>query len=214
MYFQINNDLIRLTINPYPKIEIFGDDFSYLVEFREYIPGEERSYLLRSFECSRHPRSLWANTCNIPITFRFEFQINVYKFILNEGIKLIFSHRYNDSGKLVLFNLKSNDYETCKLWVERIKKYQSLHLCNPVINSEFEDLNRTFPAYYQTHGIEYYKTYDLGKFPKQSTDFPTLDQRKHGLIYWGNWKTFWSYEHPRNWNHLTPQEIADDILGL
>ena len=47
-----------------------------------------------------------------------------------------------------------------------------------------------------------------------SNDFKTVDPRKDGLIWYGNWKTFWSYQHPRNWANLSSQEIVDDILGL
>ena len=57
-------------------------------------------------------------------------------------------------------------------------------------------------------------TYNIGRFPKSSTDFRTVDHRKEGLIWYGNWKTFWSYQHPRVWTDLTSQEIVDDILGL
>ena len=49
---------------------------------------------------------------------------------------------------------------------------------------------------------------------KNSSDWRTIDPRKEGLIWFGNWKTFWSYEHPRCWKQLTSKEIADDILGL
>jgi hypothetical protein len=35
-----------------------------------------------------------------------------------------------------------------------------------------------------------------------------------GVIWYGNWKTFWSYQHPRLWKNLSSQQIADDILGL
>jgi hypothetical protein len=41
-----------------------------------------------------------------------------------------------------------------------------------------------------------------------------LDHRMEGVIWYGNWKTFWSYQHPRPWKTLSSQEIVDDILGL
>ena len=71
-----------------------------------------------------------------------------------------------------------------------------------------------FDSFYQTYGLNFYKTYNIGRFPKTSNDFKTVDPRKDGLIWYGNWKTFWSYQHPRNWANLSSQEIVDDILGL
>ena len=41
-----------------------------------------------------------------------------------------------------------------------------------------------------------------------------MDSNKEGVIWYGNWKTFWSYQHPRLWKNLSSQEIVDDILGL
>jgi hypothetical protein len=41
-----------------------------------------------------------------------------------------------------------------------------------------------------------------------------MDMRMEGYIWFGNFKKFWSYQHPRNWNNLSSQQIIDDILGL
>ena len=32
--------------------------------------------------------------------------------------------------------------------------------------------------------VAYYKTYNIGRFPKTSNDFRTLDQRKDGFVWW------------------------------
>ena len=130
------------------------------------------------------------------------------------GLSKIFVHRFNDYGKSVLFNLITKDIEEAQIWVDRIKLYQKIHGCRISINSDFEEINKSFESYYHTNGIDFYKTYNIGRFPKTSSDFRTMDHRKEGLIWYGNWKTFWSYQHPRKWTDLTSQEIVDDILGL
>jgi hypothetical protein len=63
-------------------------------------------------------------------------------------------------------------------------------------------------------GIDYYKTYNIGRFPKNSHDWRTIDPRQEGVIWYGNWKTFWSYQHPRLHSNLSSKEIIDDILSL
>ena len=111
-------------------------------------------------------------------------------------------------------DLITKDIEEARIWVDRIKLYQKIHGCRISINSDFEEINKSFESYYHTNGIDFYKTYNIGRFPKTSSDFRTMDHRKEGLIWYGNWKTFWSYQHPRKWTDLTSQEIVDDILGL
>ena len=88
------------------------------------------------------------------------------------------------------------------------------NLRNSVELSGDHDLNKKLPNYYLTYGIDHYKTYNIGRYPKTSKDFKTVDHRKEGLIWFGHWKTFWSYQHPRLWKNLSSQEIVDDILGL
>jgi hypothetical protein len=129
-------------------------------------------------------------------------------------LKRIFTHRYTDYGKVVLFNLVTDDKEECLLWLDRVYQYQKNHGCKIAVNTNFSDINKSIPSYYNVSGIDFYKTYNIGRFPKTSNDFKTVDPRKDGLIWYGNWKTFWSYQHPRNWANLSSQEIVDDILGL
>ena len=110
--------------------------------------------------------------------------------------------------------MKTENHEECSLWADRVRLYCEIHGCSPVVETQFDDINKSFDSYYNNIYIDYYKTYNIGRFPKTSTDFKTLDHRKEGLIWFGNWKTFWSYQHPRKWTELTSQEIVDDILGL
>ena len=126
----------------------------------------------------------------------------------------IFVHRFCDYSKLVKFNLKTENYDECKLLVSRVEEYVRIHGCNPIFETPFDDLNKKFINYYNIPSIDAYKTYNIGRFPKDSTDFRTLDHRKKDMIWFGNWKVFWSYQHPRKWNEISSKEIADDILGL
>jgi hypothetical protein len=180
---------------------------------REYVDNDDISLSIDGYKVSVTDKG-WRNWFNVPIEFYGEFEISISKYIPNYGIKKIYTHRYNDYGKFVRFNLQTDNLDECVLWVERVMEYKKIHGCKPLINTRFDEVNKKFSDYYNINNIDYYKTYNVGRFPKKSTDFKTLDARQEGLIWYGNWKKFWSYQHPRCWKTLSSQEIIDDILGL
>lgn len=212
MYIALNNERIILNFNGGINLKMSGPDHIYYVELKEYVKNDEFPYTVESYKIV--PTGGIRQAFNVPIQFYGQWEILVYKFVENYGMKLIFNHRYCDYSKLVKFNLETEDFNEAKLWSERVNKYVNLHGCIPIVNSIFDTINKSYPAYYNLNGIDFYKTYNIGRFPKSSTDFRTLDHRKEGLIWYGNWKTFWSYQHPRKWTELSSQEIIDDILGL
>jgi hypothetical protein len=213
MYFSLNEERVILNFNPYPYVRITGPDELYYVEMREYVDNDDKSFSVDSYKVSP-TKSGWRNYFDVPIEFYGEFEISISKYVPNYGIKKIYTHRYNDYGKFVRFNLDTNDLDECILWVERVMEYKKIHGCKPLINTRFDEVNKKFSDYYSINNIDYYKTYNIGRFPKKSTDFKTLDARQEGVIWYGNWKKFWSYQHPRCWKTLSSQEIIDDILGL
>jgi hypothetical protein len=213
MYFSLNEERVVLNFNPSPYVKITGPDKLYYVEMREYVDNDDKSLNVDSYKVSSSD-TLWRTWFNVPIEFYGEFEISISKYVPNYGIKKIYTHRYNDYGKFVRFNLETDDLDECILWVERVMEYKKIHGCKPLINTRFDEVNKKFPDYYSIDDIDYYKTYNIGRFPKKSTDFKTLDARQEGLIWYGNWKKFWSYQHPRCWKTLSSQEIIDDILGL
>lgn len=214
MYITLNNEQIVFNFNPYPKIRIAGPDKLYYVELREYKKNEDQSLYVEGYKVSTGSVPRWRTDFSVPIEFYGDFEIQISKYVQGYGMSKIFVHRFNDYGKSVLFNLVTKNLEEAWLWTERIKIYQKIHGCRVCIKSDFDEINKSFESYYHTHGIDYYKTYNIGRFPKTSTDFRTVDMRKEGFIWYGNWKTFWSYQHPRIWTDLSSQEIVDDILGL
>lgn len=214
MYFSINNETLIVDFNRGTHVRISGPEDYYLVEMVEYVEGEDTPKHIEGFKVSPNLKNAWRKDFTIPIEFYLDFGVFVYKVIDSYGLTRIYNHRYCDYGKLVLFNLVTNDEEECKLWTERVMEYQRRHECKVAIKSNFPEIDKKFKNFYYSSGIDYYKTYNIGRFPKNSTDFRTKDPRKEGLIWYGNYKTFWSYQHPRNWVDLTSQEIADDILGL
>lgn len=214
MYIRVNDVNILIEFRPDIFVQVDGPDDHYYVLVEEYRKNESKPVYVESYSISKKNSISKQNFFKLPIEFYFDFEVSVFKFIDGIGVKRIFTHRFNDSDKLVLFNLNTENYEECKLWIERIKLYQKIHECNVRVESNFDDLNKQFPAYFQTYNIDYYKIYNIGRFPKSSTDYRTRDDRKQGIIWFGNWKTFWSYQHPRPWNSLNSQEIVDDILGL
>lgn len=214
MYIALNEERIVLNFDKGIRLRMSGPDLYYLIELREYPKNDDTPLTVESFPINVRDTAAWATHFNVPIEFYGDFEINVFKYVKSYGMNRIFTHRYTDYSKLVRFNLMTDSYEECSLWLGRVKEYTRLHGCIPIVNSKFDEINKSFQTYYNISGIDIYKTYNIGRFPKDSTDFRTLDHRKEGLIWYGTWKTFWSYQHPRKWTELSSQEIVDDILGL
>ena len=215
MYFTLNKENIVVNFNPTINVRIGGPDDFYLVEVKEYQDGEELPSHLEGYKITPKPdKNFWRGDFTLPIEFYLDFEVFIYKIVDGYGLKRIFSHRFCDYGKYVLFNLHTDNRDECELWLQRVKEYEQRHLCKVVVNTRFSDLNKKFEYYYSPIDIDYYKTYNIGRFPKISDDFRTTDPRKQDLMWFGNYKTFWSYQHPRPWTDLNSKEIIDDILGL
>lgn len=214
MFIETTNEKILLSFNPYPYLEVFGKEKMYYVELREFVKNETTSRLVESFEITNDVNSDWDEmNFRCFIEFFMDFEISIYKFVDKHGLIRIFSHRFTENGQSILFNLHSKNEEDCKIWSERILEYKKIKSCHISINSIFEDINKLSDFEYDKDN-EYYKTYNIGRFPKTSLDFRSIDERSEGSIWMGNWKKFWSYQHPRFWIDLSPKEIIDDILGL
>lgn len=214
MWFQVNNVDILFSFNQGIHVNVNGPDNYYLVEVLEYKKNHLSPVALESYHVNTLGLVGIPNFFTLPIEFHMDFEVNIYKVELNHGLKKIFTHRFNDAGKLVKFIVETEDKDEAHLWYESIAEYCKLHLCDKVIQSRFPSVNKFSNPKYFAKNIEPYKTYRIGRFPKVSNDWRTLDLRKEGLIWFGNWKTFWSYQHPRDWKNLSSKEIVNDILGL
>jgi hypothetical protein len=215
MYIQINEEKIKIDFNSGITVSISGPDDFYYVEVNEFQKNNDNLVYVEGYLITDKLKYPWMRkNFNLPIEFYFNFQIKIYKFIDKIGLKPIFTHQYNDNDELVLFKLDTNDYNEALLWTDRILQYQKINQCKIVLESRYENLNKSFDSFYQTKNLDFYKTYRVGRYPKTSTDWRTVDPRKEGLIWFGNWKTFWSYQHPRFWKNISSQEIIDDILGI
>jgi hypothetical protein len=212
MYITVNKEQIDIRLNPYIYVNVLGPDPLYYVELREYINNEEESRLIEGHHFNKNGAYVQSLNFSFFGEFYGDYEISVYKFVKNVGLQKIHTHRYNDCGKLVEFYLETNSIDDANTWVESILEYQKKHGCIVKLNSSFDELNNRF-EYDPTLPI--YKTYNIGRFEKTSTDYKTLGEtRKHGNIWFGYWKVFWSYQHPRNWRGLSSKNISDDILGL
>jgi hypothetical protein len=215
MYIQINQEKIKIDFNSGITVSISGPDDFYYVEVNEFQKNNDNLVYVEGYLITDKLKYTWMKkNFTLPIEFYFNFQIKIYKFIDKIGLKPIFTHQYNDNDKLVLFKLDTNDYNEALLWTDRILQYKKINQCKIVLESQYETLNKSFDSFYQTKNLDFYKTYKVGRYPKTSTDWRTVDPRKEGVIWFGNWKTFWSYQHPRFWGNISSQEIIDDILGI
>jgi hypothetical protein len=212
MLITVNSEQIEITFNPYIHVKVWGPDNFYYVEVMQYVNDNPESKLVESFAFNGKSDFLKDDSFYFLGEFYGDYEISVYKFVKNIGLQKIYNHRYNDCGKLVQFNLVTENIEDAKVWVNSINEYQQKYGCIVKVNSKFEEINNLYKI---NNSSSPYKTYNIGRFPKISTDFKSVfETRKHGNLWCGNWKVFWSYQHPRNWKELSAKEIADDILGL
>jgi hypothetical protein len=77
----------------------------------------------------------------LPIEFYLDFEIKIYRFDPNYGLKLIFTHRYNDYDQVVRFIVDTEDYNEANFWVSKIKEYQRKNYCKIQILSHFQDID-------------------------------------------------------------------------
>lgn len=211
MYIDLDTEKIKFDFNPFLKLEVFGPERLYYVELREYLKNSTESKFVEGFEIS--DKEGLPNLFVCLIEFNCDYEISIYKFIEDYGLKRFYTHRYSEYRQNVKFNLHSKDEYECNIWAETIEKYRKIHECNISVNSFFDNINRIsdIPS---DENVDFYKTYNIGRFPKISTDFRSNDERMEGYVWLGNWKKFWSYQHPRLWRNLSSQQIIDDILGF
>lgn len=212
MFTTVNKEQIEVTFNPHIIVNVWGPEHMYYVELREYVKSSPESKFVEGFHFNANTNIMSNNNFYFFGEFYGDYEISVFKFVKNIGLQKIFTHRYNDCGKVVQFNLVTDNIEDAKIWLESVLEYQKRTGCIVKLNSNFDDINKPFT---QSEGDTPYKTYNIGRFEKTSTDFKSVGEtRKYGNLWFGNWKVFWSYQHPRNWKNLSAKEISDDILGL
>lgn len=216
MYTKINDILINYTFSDGVKVKVKGPDTYYYVEIREFLPNSTESFFLEGFHIvdeplKCHPTQEFRYDAN----FYFDFELLVYKTDVNHGLVKIFQHRFDDRDKLVLFNIETDNLQEATLWYDKSLLYTDLHGCKPVIRTRFDELNHRNKNYFSTDSFEFYKIYNIGRYPKTSTDFRSIgDKRVENTTWYGLWKKYWSYQHPREWKLLNSEEIVDDILGF
>lgn len=211
MFTNVNEEQIEIKFDPYIYVNVLGPEHFYYVEVREYVKDNPESKFVEGFHFNRNANIVKDYNFYFFGEFYGDYEISIFKFVKNVGLQKIYSHRYNDCGQLVQFNLVTDNIEDAKIWIKSIDEYQKKHGCIIKVNSKFDEINNQYSNNNQTP----YKTYNIGRFPKTSTDFKSVGEtRKYNNLWFGNWKVFWSYQHPRNWRHLSAKEISDDILGL
>lgn len=213
MFTKVDNVFIKHDFNDGINVTVKGPEPFYLVELREFRGCDEHSVVLEShFIAGSKPH--FRSKFNLPILFHIDFEIIVYRYNFEFGLEKIYNHRLNLRDKLVKFELHTKNEMECLLWVETVKKFCRKEGCLPWVVSDFDHINNSFWAHLNIPTDKIYKTYKIGRFPKSSYDWRTLDPRHENEIWFGWYKLFWSYEHPRDYTKLNPQELVDDILGF
>ena len=214
MFTKIDNVKISYNFNNGIEVYVDGPDNFYYVEVREYPKNSDQSKLIQGYHITSKNILKHKTFFRCDIKFYFDFEILIYRLDISNGLTLMWNHRYNDRDRLVKFKLITNNREEASMWASKVLKYSKIRGCRPIIESDFDDINRMASTFFSIEGVDTYKTYSIGRLAKSSNDWKTVDDRFKGVLFFGNWKSFWSYEHPRSWNFLNSLEIVDDILGL
>lgn len=202
MYFSLNKEKIVFHQNSGITVRINGPEETYYVELREFLKDKSLSYFVDGYEVALQGKEGIKPEFHSPILFYGDYEISVYKKSETGKLVRIYTHRYNDYGKLVKFKFDSKERVDCEVWYEKVMEYQKLHGCKVLIDSPFEDINKRVNPIYELLDIDYYKTYYIGRYPKEDDTFKS------------NINEYWSYKNPKNWESKSPSEIASDILGL
>lgn len=216
MYTRINNIGIHYSFDDGVSVRVEGPDNYYYVEIREFPPNSSESFFLEGYHLAKEPSPCYRETIfKYRAKFYFDFELLVYKVDVNHGFVKIFQHRYDDREQLVLFNIDTEDIKEATLWYDKCTLYSDIHGCKSVIRTKFDELNHRNKNYFLLDGYEFYKIYNIGRYPKTSQDFRSIgDKRVENTTWFGLWRKYWSYEHPREWKLLSSEEIVDDILGF
>lgn len=202
MYFSLNKEKIVFHQNSGITVRINGPEETYYVELREFLRDKSLSYFVDGYEVALQGKEGIKPEFHSPILFYGDYEISVYKKSETSKPIRIYTHRYNDYGKLVKFKFDSKERVDSEVWYEKVMEYKSLHGCKVLIDSPFEDINKRVNPIYELLDIDYYKTYYIGRYPKEDDTFKS------------NINEYWSYKNPKNWESKSPSEIASDILGL
>lgn len=213
MFTKVGKVLIDMDLNEGITVKIKGPDYYYFVEVLEYFGNDAQPRVLESYHIAGSKNN-FRRHFKLPIQFHIDFEINVYKYDKNYGLVKLMSHRQNLQDKLIKFEINTEDRNESILWLESVKRFCDKNGCIPLVETKFDDINKSFESYYWEKGLTTYKTYRIGRYPKSSNDWRTVDPRHEGKIWFGAYKTFWSYQNPRDYNQLNPQEVVDDILGI
>lgn len=214
MLFQIDDCKLFMDFNNGIFLNVAGKEKYYYVEVEEFVKNESNPKIVQSYHISQKPNSMVENGFHLPIEFYMDFQISVFKLVEGFGIKRIFTHRFDLTGKPVKFIIDGSNLEESLLWLEKVNQFCEIHSCKKIIESKHKELDNESFSLYKNIKISPYKTFRIGRYPKNSDDWKSIDPRKEGFIWYGNWKLFWSYQHPRCWKQISSEEIINDILGF
>jgi hypothetical protein len=224
--FTINDTSISVRWTKYPEVIVTGPLSSYMVECYEYdriggVPRIVEGYSIRNSEAFIYPVEFYGN-----------FMIKVYGFDPQSGLILLHTEEFNQRGKHLLFNLYTDDSNEIKEWLPIINEYCKYWNTRGTVRSlnsfyidtmKYDRLNENVFGNIIGHDeagevYNFYKSYNIGRFGKQSGNDYKLgkwnDKKKKGNIWFGNWRVFWSYRNPRDWDTLNSIEVIEDILGI
>ncbi len=162
-------------------------------------------------------------------SFLGDIKVEVFTINKDKGLIKIDEAFLGFNGKRIWIDLVSEDLDTLKIWIEQILEFKSLHscdiFCTTVVEKHLSILNNLFLEsgilFLESSEHQHYdSSIQIGMFRLDENDssitgapqiYQDLSSR---WILQSGWRYFRSFKNPRDWEKLTPSQVARDILGL
>ena len=209
---------LKLVVGLYPDIP---EDQSILCVIKEKVHGMDNWGVLESILMKQ-------NTFFSSFrSFLGDLKVEAYTFDFSNGLKKIDQKFIELKRSKVRIDLFSEDLEDIKIWTEQCLYFSKIHDCEIIvthsgdhflnqITNVFKHSRASFTS--SLSGGEYDFRFEIGRFDLQDNGIQLTGCAKIyqdlscGWILQSGWRYFRTFKNPRDWNYLSSEQIASDIL--
>jgi hypothetical protein len=198
----------------------------------------EKEYLFQIFEKPLGGKEYgYYGSCTLKPGFFYSFfraflgdiKVLMYKFGPS-GLELIEEQNINFTNKKVRVDLITEDYFECTTWFNSVLEFRKKHSPSFItVKCNFPDRLREIYKNV-SHNIEFlpYRNDECSSCTWGHFEIKKFDPKESGVGVYGeqwikqdvgrlveeDWRMFKSFKFPRDWNYISSEQFANDILGL
>jgi len=211
---------LKLVVGSYPNIY---EDKNILCVIKEKVDGMTSWGVLESILMKQ-------NTFFSSFrSFLGDLKVEAYTFDFAEGLQKIDEKFIDLRGSKVRIDLFSEDIEEVKIWTEQCLYFSRTHDCDIIVSQDkdlflseitniFKNTSVSFVSFLSD--IQFDFRFEIGRFDIQTNGIQLTGCAKIyqdlscGWILQSGWRYFRTFKNPRDWNYLSSEQIASDILNL